>query len=160
MMMTNRILVALVGAVLLAGCHKSKQYETTVEVTRLSAVRKDESGAVASTDIELSYVECPGSQIEVVRGGREFSSCVAGKIKVGDRIKVRLEHRWDPEGFYDYDVFEVQGCPRPADPNDEASFKMVRECSDWSVNGTSVGFQCNYQNKRELNKKCPWFTKR
>ena len=74
-------------------------------------------------------------------------------------MKLKLEHHWDPEGFYDYDVFEVQGCPRPPDPNDEASYKMVRECADWNVNGTRVGFQCNYTNKKELNKKCPWFQK-
>jgi hypothetical protein len=156
------VVVTLVAAsaVPLLGCHKSKQYETNVEITRMSAVRKDEQGNVMTSDVEFSYVECPGTQIEVIRGGKEFSSCVLGKLKVGDKVKVKLEHHWDAEGFYDYDVYEVLGCARPPDPNDEASYKMVRECSDWNVNGARVGFQCNYQNKKDLNKKCPWFLKR
>ena len=153
---------ALVGAALLVpligACHKSKQYETTVEVTRVAAVRKDESGAATTTDVEFSYTECPGTQTEVIRGGKDFSAC-ASKFKVGDKVKVKLEHRWDPEGHYDFDVFEIHGCPRPPDPNDEASFKMVRECEDWKVNETRVGFQCSYQSKKALNKACPWFAR-
>ena len=96
----------------------------------------------------------------MVRGGKEFAECVAQKVKVGEKVKVKLDHHWTPAGHYDYDVYEVQGCPRPPDPHDEASYKVVRECADWSVNGTRVGFQCNYQNKKDLNKKCPWFMKR
>lgn len=157
----NTLVLGLVAASLpLAGCHKSKTYEATVEVTRVASTRKDENGVPVSMDVELSYVECPGTQIEVIRGGKDFAACVQQKVKVGDKVKVKLEHHWDPEGFYDFDVFEVQGCPRPPDPNDEASYKMVRECSDWNVNGARVGFQCNYQDKKELNKKCPWFKKR
>lgn len=149
----------LVGALVWSalGCHRAKQYESTVEVTRVSAVRKDEAGTVVTSDVEISFVECPGTQIEVLRGDKDFSACAMGKLKVGDKVKIKLEHRWDPEGFYDYDVYEVQGCPRPPDPNDEASYKTVRECSDWNVNGARVGFQCNYAAKKELNSKCPWF---
>jgi len=40
---------------------------------------------------------------------------------------------------------------------DEASYKLVRDCQDWQVNGQRAGFVCNYTNKKELNKKCPWF---
>jgi hypothetical protein len=151
--------VLILAALPLVSCHRAKQYEATVELTRISAIRKDEQGAVLTSDVEFSYFECPGTQIEVIRGGKEFSSCVQ-HLKVGEKVKIKLEHKWDPEGFYDYDVFEVQGCKRPPDPNDEASYKMVRECNDWNVNGTRVGFQCNYSNKKELNKKCPWFMKR
>jgi hypothetical protein len=139
-------------------CHKSKQYETTVEITRSTPVRKDEAGVLLTADLEFSYSECPGTQIEVIRGGKDFAAC-ASKFKVGDKVKIKLEHHWDTEGFYDYDVSDVQGCTRPPDPNDEASYKMVRECADWNVNGARVGFQCNYTNKKELNKKCPWFVK-
>jgi len=150
--------VALVAAaLLLGGCHRPKKYESTVEITRLSVVRQDETGAPTTTDVEFSYVECPGTQTEVVRGGKDFATCVGQKLKVGSRAKVKVLHRWDPEGFYNYDVFEVEGCPRPPDPNDEASYKIVRECADWTVNGSKVGFQCNYQNKKDVNKACPWF---
>lgn len=158
--MTKRVLVTalvLSSLPLIGACHPSKQYQATVEVTRLAQVRKDETGAPITTDLEFSFIECPGTQIEVIRGGKDFSACVTNKLKVGDKAKIKLEQHWDAEGFYDYDVFEVEGCPRPADPNDEASYKMIRECNDWNVNGARVGFQCNYLGKRELSKKCPWF---
>jgi len=156
----NKLLVAtlVLAGVPVLGCHKAKTYDAKVEVTRVAAVRKDETGAAVTTDFEFSFTECPGTQIEVVRGGKEFSSCVA-KYKVGDKVPIKLEHHWDPEGFYDYDVFDIGGCARPPDANDEASYKMVRECADWTVNGTRVGFQCNYADKKELNKACPWFYK-
>lgn len=150
----------IVATLLLAGCHEAKTYDATAEVTRISTVRMDETGSPLTSDVELSYVECPGTQIEVVRGGKEFSSCVQQKLKVGDKVKIKLEHHWDPAGHYDFDVFDVQGCARPRDLNDEASYKMVRECSDWNENGVRVGFQCNYEDKKELIKTCPWFKKR
>jgi len=92
----------------------------------------------------------------ILRGGKEFSDCIK-KYKEGDKIKVKLEHKWDPDGYWDYDVFDAGGCKRPRDPADEASYKIVRDCKDWNVNGTRVGFQCSYAEKAELNKKCPWF---
>ncbi|MBX3206155.1 MAG: hypothetical protein KF764_13880 [Labilithrix sp.] len=151
--------LACAAALPLLGCHRSKEYEATVEVTRLSAARKDELGKATSTDVEVSYVDCPGTQTEVVRGGKEFSACVE-KLKIGDKVKVKLDYHWDAEGHYTFDVLEIGGCARTPDPNDEASFKIIRECSDWSVNGAAVGFQCNYEDKSELTKACPWFKRR
>lgn len=152
------LVVALVVVAVLpvAGCHPSKKYEATVEITRVNVVRKDETGQPLTSDLEFSFIDCPGEQTEVIRGGKDFSACI-GKLKVGDKAKVKVEQHWDPEGFYDYDVREVEGCPRPPDPNDEASYKIVRECNDWNVNGAKVGFQCNYVGKKDLAKKCPWF---
>jgi hypothetical protein len=46
------------------------------------------------------------------------------------------------------------------DPEDEASFAMVRECADWKVNDQRVGFQCKYVPDKGLIEKCPWFRKR
>jgi hypothetical protein len=154
----KRIFAAL-AVLTIAGCHKPKRFETNVEVERVSAVRKDETGTVMTTDLEVSFLDCPGEQLEVIRGGREFSACVA-KLKPGEKVRVKIDYHWDEDGYWDHDIVDVQGCPRPIDPNDEASFKMIRECSDWTVNGTRVGFQCNYAEKKELNKKCPWFKKR
>jgi hypothetical protein len=45
------------------------------------------------------------------------------------------------------------------DANDEAGYTMVRECEDWTVNGSKVGFQCNIAPKKALLKACPWFAK-
>lgn len=157
---TKELLVlGLAAAAVVVGCHKPKTYETTVEIMRVSTVRKDEQGHPLSMDVEISYAECPGMQTEVFRGGKEFAECLHGKVKVGDKVKVTVQHSWDPEGYYDYDVLEMAGCKRQPDPNDEASYKVVRECSDWVVNGTRVGFQCDYGNRKELSKKCPWFAK-
>lgn len=154
------LLLLVLIAVLAAGCHKPKNYDANVEITRIATIRKDEQGKPLTMDVEFSFFECPGTQIEVIRGGKEFAECIQSTTKLGDKVKIKLEHHWDPEGHYDYDVYEVNNCKRPPDPNDEAGYKMVRECNDWNVNGTRVGFQCNYQNKKELNKKCPWFLKR
>lgn len=140
----------------LAGCHKSKTYQPNVEITRISVVRKDQNGRALTTDFEFSYFECPGTQIEVIRGGEEFSSCVS-KLAVGAKIPIKLEHHWDPEGRMVWDVFQVADCKRPPDPNDEASYAMVRECADWKVNGATVGFECQIIPKKELLAKCPWF---
>lgn len=156
---TKVVGLALLALTVAACRDKGKTYDVNVEVTRVTAVRKDELGKPITTDLELSYVDCPGTQVEVIRGGKEFSECVQ-KLAVGAKIPVKLEHKWDPEGYYDYEVFEVAGCPRPPDPNDEASYKMVRDCEDWNVNGATVGFQCKYADKKVLNQACPWFRTR
>ena len=153
------VMALVVGSLPFAsGCHRSKEYEANVEITRTMVLRKDEAGAPTNSDAEFSYIECPGTQIEIIRGGKEFSECMK-KYKVGDKVKVKLTHAWDPEGHWDYDVHELGGCKRPPDPNDEASYKMVRDCADWNVNGVRVGFECKYADKVELTKKCPWFKK-
>ena len=51
-------------------------------------------------------------------------------------------------------------CKRVIDPNDEASYAMIRECDDWNVNGQKVGFQCKYAPEKKLIEKCPWFRRR
>ena len=152
-------LVAVAGCSVGAGCHRTKHYEAHVEISRVSVVERDDQGRATSTDVELSYTLCPGDQIEVVRGGPDFSQCVA-RLKVGDRVPVKVIHEWDPEGFYDHDVYEIDGCKRPPDRRDEDSFKTIRQCADWDVNGTSVGFNCKYADKDALVKQCPWFKRR
>lgn len=159
--MKKLVVMALVASAFpaITACHRPKEFEANVEITRTAVIRKDESGVPITSDAEFSYSECPGTQIEVIRGGKEFSECIK-KYKVGDKVKVKMTYAYDPEGFWDYDVHHLGDCKRPPDPNDEASFKMVRDCADWNVNGTRVGFQCKYADKAELTKKCPWFKKR
>jgi hypothetical protein len=149
-------LFLLLLAVSTLGCHRPKDYEANVEVTRVMVLRKDETGNPINMDLEFSFVECPGTQIEVIRGGKEFSECIKN-TKLGDKVKVKLNHHFTDEGRWDYSVYQVNECKRPPDPNDEASYKMVRDCADWMVNGQKAGFQCNYADKKDLNKKCPWF---
>lgn len=149
----------LVCAFVGSACHRTTQHEANVEVTRSHSTRKDEAGKPLTVDFEFSYVECPGSQIEVIRGDAKFAECTS-KYKVGDRVKVAIEHKWGDEGVYKWTVTKVGDCVRVPDPDDEASFAMVRECNDWQVNGTRVGFQCKYAPEKNLIDKCPWFRKR
>lgn len=125
----------------------------------MQAVRKDEKGAVLTQDFEFAYADCPGSQQEVIRGDQKFAACTS-KYQVGDQVKIAIEHRWSDEGFYRWHVTKVGDCERIEDPEDEASFAMVRECDDWHVNGARVGFQCKYTPEKKLTDKCPWFKRR
>jgi hypothetical protein len=144
---------------LLPACHRTTHYEATVEVTRIAPIRKDETGKPLTLDFEVAYTECPGTQMEVVRGGAEFAACVS-KFKVGEKVKVAIDHEWAPEGVYKWVVRKVGDCERVPDPNDEASYALVRECDDWVVNGSRVGFQCKYSPEQNLVDKCPWFRRR
>jgi hypothetical protein len=154
----RRVFVVVAVLVLLGtlGCHRTKRYESSVEVTRIHAVRKDETGKPLTVDFEYSFVDCPGTQIEVVRGDAAFAACTA-KYKVGERVKLAIDHVWSSEGHWTWNVTKIGDCPRVADPNDEASYALVRECDDWTVNGQRVGFQCRYLPEKKLVDKCPWF---
>ena len=159
--MSRRLSLAAVVVVLVStGCHRPKNYEANVEVTRVSPIRKDEAGKVLTQDFEFSFVECPGTQIEVVRGDAQFAACTS-KYKVGDKVKLAIEHRYgSDEGAWKWVVKKIGDCDRVQDPNDEASYALVRECEDWQVNGTRVGFQCKYTPEKKLIDKCPWFRRR
>lgn len=145
----------LVGA---AGCHRPHDYESNVEITRMSVVRRDGNGRALTTDVEFSYNDCPGTQLETVRGGEEFSKCIS-KLAVGSKVPVKIAHRWTDEGHYAWEIRHIGDCDRPVDPNDEASFATIRECQDWTVSGAKVGFECQIKPKKELLKKCPWFAR-
>jgi hypothetical protein len=154
------ILATAMGfALLTSACHRRSHHETNVEVTRVAPVRKDETGKPITLDFEVSYVECPGTQIEVIRGDAAFAACV-GKFKVGEKVRIGIDHEWAEEGHYKWTIRSVGDCTRVPDPNDEASYAMVRECDDWNINGTRVGFQCKYLPEKKLIDKCPWFRRR
>jgi hypothetical protein len=153
------VFVIALASVLTTGCHRPKKFEADVEITRMSVVRRDDQGKPQTLDLEISYFACPGTQIEVMRGGPEFAACVL-KHKVGDKVHVGIEHVWDPRGYYRNNVVKVGECTHAYDPDDEASFLMVRECEDWTVNGAKVGFKCNYTPEKTLLKQCPWFARR
>jgi len=145
-------------AVALLGCTASpKEFAPSVEITRKSVVRYDPQTRQAVTlDVEVSYADCPGTQLEVIRGGAEFAACMA-KHQVGARVPLRLRWHWSKDGHYMWDPFEVGGCARPPDPNDEASFVLAQDCETVKVNGAPVGFHCNRVARPELVAKCPWF---
>lgn len=145
----------LVGGVS-TGCHKSHQYEPEVEITGLRVVRKDDAGKALTTDAEISYFSCPGTQIETMRGDAAFSACIA-RYTVGQKVKVKLEHHWHEDGHYVWTVHKVGDCERNIDPSDEASHAFIRDCEDWKVLGANVGFNCDLKAEKALIDKCPWF---
>jgi hypothetical protein len=144
-------------AVSLAGCgKKTKSYVANVEIQRFD-MRADDKGKPLSADLEFSYFECPGTQIEVIRGNGEFATCMK-KHKLGDKVPVKIEHHWsDADGAWDWDVLEVGECKRPYEEGDEASFDTVQECEDIKAHGATVGFHCNRIPQKALLEKCPWF---
>jgi hypothetical protein len=160
--MARRALISLaaVAALLVSACRRTTHHETQVDVTRVAAVRKDHAtGNPLVLDVEFSFTDCPGQQIEVVRGGAEFAAC-ASNHKLADKLSLAIEHKRAPEGVYTWIVRRVGDCTREPDPNDEASYALVRECEDWEVNGARVGFQCRYIPEKKLVEKCPWFRRR
>ena len=76
-------------AIALAGCHRSKSYESVCQIVRSDAVEKNEKGETTLLDLELEWDPCPGDQFQVVRGGKEFAACMA-KHKEGDLVPVRV----------------------------------------------------------------------
>jgi hypothetical protein len=151
------LLAALSVGTLAAGCHdKPRWFTSDVRLTRLDPVRKDAQGKPLTTDAQVSYDNCPGTQIEVIRGGAQFGACMA-KYKVGQMMPAKIYWYFHSDGTYHWEIHELGGCARPPDPNDEASYENVRECSDLVVNGVAVGFRCNEIPEQHLLDKCPWF---
>lgn len=150
--------VAVVAACASA-CHATHEYETEVRVERSHVVYRDENGRALTADLEVAYTECPGEQLETVRGDEEFSACIS-KFPVGAAVKMRIVHRWAAEGHYVWEVVQVGDCRRQVDASDEASFSQIRECSEWRVNGAVVGFECRVAPRKELVRACPWFARR
>lgn len=155
------VLVAAIAFALLApGCGaKEKWYDSTVAITRMDIVRRDDKGAALDMDIEFSYEQCPGQQMEVIRGDATFAACMQ-KHKIGDKVPVRVQHHALDEGYWDWDIQEMDGCKRSPDPDDRASFDTVQECEPILVNGVKEGFRCNRIPERVLLNKCPWFARR
>lgn len=157
--MDRRLTLLVALGLAASGCHRKTHHETTAELTRVSAVARDDAGKPVAVDVEVSYRECPGTQTEVVRGGPDFAACI-GKHRVGEALGVAIDHEWSSEGFYTWKIRRIGDCERTVDPDDQASYAMVRECSDWVVNGRSIGFQCRYTPEDKLIAACPWFRRR
>ena len=135
-------------------------YETNVVITRMDTITFDKDNNHTAVDLEISYIECPGDQIEVIRGDRNFAQCLysLGK-KVGDKLHVDIEWKWGHLGYYKWVVKRVDTCERVIDLNDQASFDLIEECEDIIVYGNKVGFTCKKIPTDKLIKVCPWFKK-
>lgn len=153
------VLVALACGVLSLGCKaKSKWYDSKVKLTRIQNIRADANGKPTDADLEFTWDECPGTQIEVIRGDAAFAECMK-KYKVGELVPVKVEYHKDPKGGMDWDVHQFGDCKRVPDEKDLSSFDTVQECEPIVVNGVKEGFHCDRIPNKELKKKCPWFAR-
>jgi hypothetical protein len=148
------------GIVLGTGCGSNPTwYESEVELVRYDVVRRDAEGTPVTADVEISYASCPGYQHEVMRGPTAFATCME-KHKIGEKLSAKIKWYLGDKGYYEWEVHQLGDCKRPPDPEDEASFSIIRDCEDWKVHDASVGFRCRYLGKEKLNATCPWFRRR
>ena len=132
-------------------------YTTRADLERLQVIRTAPDGKTPILiDVEFSYEDCPGEQRKMIRGGKEFAACVQ-KYKPGEKVPIVEIWGYQVEGGKNSKVTQVGDCPRPPDPEDEASFEVVQVCDDIKVHGVRVGFRCDYTPGPELLDVCPWF---
>jgi hypothetical protein len=141
-------------------CKEHKNFTANVEIVRLETVKIDSEGKPFIVDLEISYIECPGTQLEIIRGDKKFATCLLGQFKVGDKVNVDIEWKWDTFGYYKWSVNKVANCERVFDPLDEVSYDLVEECEDYLVYNNNVGFTCRRIPTSKLIAKCPWFRKK
>jgi hypothetical protein len=152
--------VAVSASMPATGCQsKPAWFESEVELVRFDVVRRDAEGKPVTADVEISYASCPGYQHEVMRGPAEFGTCMQ-KHKIGDKLTAKILWHYGDRGYYEWDVHQLGDCKRSPDPDDEASFSIVRDCEEWNVHDAPVGFRCRYLGKEKLNATCPWFRRR
>lgn len=151
----KRVLLSLLLLTSLSCSKPEERFESAVQIVRIEAVEKDADGGVEQLDMELEWTPCPGDQFQVIRGGKEFASCVA-KYAVGDYAPVVVKHFWDPHGYYRWDIERFGDCPRAIEPQSFGSYEKSAECRDITNHGRVVGFDCNRKPFRGLLRRCPW----
>jgi hypothetical protein len=125
----------------------------------MDKVAEDLDFEKAVVDLTISYIDCPGTQLEVIRGDHNFEKCMFTNHKVGDKIKVKIDWEWDTRGYYKWEVVQLNSCPRIIDEEDLTSYNMIEECEDFIVYGAKIGFKCKRVPTDKLITKCPWFKK-
>lgn len=138
-------------------CKADKYYTTKVEINRIEILKYDSQKNPLILDVEISYPECPGKQIEIFRGNKEFAKCILENYKLHDQMNAEIHWYWNTLGYYQWDVVKLGNCQRWKDPLDEFSYEMIEQCEDFIVYGVRVGFVCKRIPTEELLKVCPWF---
>jgi hypothetical protein len=139
----------------------NKRFYSKVEIIRMDVTNFNERNEPRTLDLEISYPECPGNQIEVIRGNREFAKCIlqTGK-KVGNLFDAEIEWKWNPLGYYKWYILKLDSCERKIDKQDDLSFDLVEECKDMIEYGNVVGFTCWRIPSGTLIQQCPWFRRK
>ncbi|MDB4934262.1 MAG: hypothetical protein JWP87_1234 [Labilithrix sp.] len=161
-LLSRSLVLAFASLALLAttpACNKARFYDSRVKINRIMPVRVAPDGKPLDLDVEFDWFQCPGTQIEIIRGTAAFADCMK-QYKPGDDVKVRVEYHWQSrQGVWDWDVNEMGGCLRPPDDDDLSSFDTVQECEPIVANGVEEGFKCNRIPAKALLAKCPWFAR-
>lgn len=147
----------LLGLTALTACGgKPKDYDTEVQITRKDPIERDARGVPRAVDVEVSYIDCPGTQSEVLRGDATFLACISG-LSRGARAKATVRHRPRHDGRWESVIVKLGACARVAEVDDPSSYTTARECVDKRINGVVVGFDCDYTPEKALVERCPWF---
>lgn len=151
------LLLALIVAS--AACGKiDTRFESVCQIVRRDAVETNQSGVIEVLDVELEWDPCPGDQFQVLRGGRDFASCMA-RYENGVRVPVLVKQWWDPRGYNTWDIYRVGDCPRTIEPDSEGSYEKSQECRDKLMYGSLAGFSCSRRPFAELVAVCPWMAR-
>jgi hypothetical protein len=140
---------------LVACTPKEEKFESVCQLVRREVVEENDKGEPELVDIELEWDPCPGDQLQIVRGGRDFAKCIA-KYEMGDLLPVRVLHQWDTRGYYKWDLYQVGDCSRPIERESEGSYEKSQECEEEKAYGRTTGFSCSRRPFRQLVSVCPW----
>lgn len=157
--MVRQALCLAAAVVSLVGCsNREQRYESVCQIVRKQAVEVDDKGVTQQVDLELEWDPCPGDQVQIVRGDKDFAACLAGQHE-GDYVSVRVRHWWDDRGYYRWDIDKIGDCTRTIEPESEGSYEKSQECSDKKIFGVLSGFECNRRPFRRLVAVCPWMAR-
>ena len=146
-------------ALSVVACKKGEErFESVCQVVRRDEVEVNDKGETEVVDIELEWDPCPGDQFQVVRGGKEFATCMK-RYEVGKLVPVFVKHWWDDRGYYAWDVYKVGDCKRDIEFGVEGSYEKSQECSDQTMYGRLAGFSCSRRPFKGLVTACPWMAR-
>jgi hypothetical protein len=153
------LVLALPIALSTAACgERLERFESVCEIVRKDEVEVDEQGATESVDVEFVWDSCPGEQLQVVRGGKDFAACMK-KYEVGKRAPVFVKHWWDERGYFAWDVYMIGDCLRYIEESSVGSYEKVQECSDDDMYGKITGFSCRRRSFETMATVCPWLAR-
>jgi hypothetical protein len=139
----------------LASCRtKERHFESVCQLIRFD-VLEAEGNKPTQVELELEWDPCPGDQFQVLRGGPEFAACMS-RHRVGDMLSVGVVQKWDPHGFYTWDIERIAECRRDPDAGSEGSYEKSQECHEIKLQGVPYGFRCSKRPEKDLVKVCPW----
>ncbi len=138
---------------------REQRFESTCQLIHRDVVEQNDKGEPEIMDIELAWDPCPGYQFQVVRGGKDFATCMQ-KYELGKLLPVLVKHWWDDRGYYVWDVYKVGDCVREIESGAEGSYEKSLDCKKKKQYGQVNGFSCSRRGFKSLVATCPWMARR